>query len=94
MVKNAADGWSAAVAWHRGNPRLVRVRESAPCSSGEVPGTAATADEPDAPATEQGYGTTIIDAAECEARVNNAILDAAQVMHLQRYVTDVQKAMK
>lgn len=82
-------GWLAAVEyWKRHGGRTVRVQPQ-PCVPG-VPGVQAvpaTGPDTDAPPAEQGLGSPVDVAVEqCEARLNNAVLDAAQVIHLQHWI--------
>lgn len=85
--------WQSALDHAARNPRIVRVQ--APCdpsglrSVSSAPGiTAQTAIEP-------GLGASINVAAEdCEVRLNNAVVDAAMVLHLQSWVQQQHEVSK
>lgn len=77
-------GWVAAVDYWRGHP-VVRVQR--PRCAGGVPGVSVTPREPDETAPQSGPGPLRdVTVEECEARLNDAVLDAAQVVHLQQFV--------
>jgi hypothetical protein len=78
-----AAGWAAGLAWHRNNPRLVRVRDS--CSV-PVSASAGGLDERTATQGLSAKADVIFTARECEARLNDGIVDAAQLMALQDWV--------
>ena len=82
--KETTAGWAAAVDYLRSNP--VRVR-GANCHPAESATVSASAGRPEPDAAERGLGaglsTTVeIPAEQCEARLNAAARDAAQVMWL------------
>lgn len=86
-------GWSAAVDWYRKHPRIVRVRvrDNRPA---QVPAISAPAASDDEVATEPRFDTGGITAIECEERLNNAILDAAQVIWLQEWIRQQREVAK
>ena len=89
--RDTADGWAAAVAYWRGRPQLVRVLPAGSCvpQAGAVP---TAAGKPDAPTAEPRPSAIYLTADQCEFRVNNALLDAAQVMHLQNWIQQQHQA--
>lgn len=94
ILADTARGWSAAVDWHRAHPRTVRVLSPAQCylpQAGAVPATPA---EPDARPVEHGSGAVELTAEQCEARINAAVLDAAQVVWLRDFIHQQHEASK
>jgi hypothetical protein len=91
--RETADGWAAAVAWHRAHSRFVRVLPGAGCLSqaGSLP---AAAGGLDAPAAESGLGATVLTTEQCEARINGAVLCAAQVIWLQHHIKQQHEASR
>ena len=82
--KETTAGWAAAVDHLRRNPVSVR---GADCGAAESAAVSASAGRPEPDAAERGLGTGSgapieIPAEQCEARLNNAVNDAAQVMWL------------
>jgi hypothetical protein len=59
-----------------------------------MPGVATPTNSVDETTTQSGFSSRYIEAEECEARVNNAVLDAAQVLHLQNYIEGMRKVCK
>lgn len=93
VLADTANGWAAAVDYWRKHP-VVRVLPAADChlpQAGTVPATPA---EPDARPPEYGLDPIVLTAEQCEARINNAILDAAQVKHLQSWIIQQHEASK
>ena len=84
ISKETTAGWAAAVDHLRRNP--VRVR-GADCGAAESATVSASAGRPEPDAAERGLGAGLstpieIPAEQCEARLNAAARDAAQVMWL------------
>ena len=77
--------WQSALDHATRNPRIVRVQ--APCNpSGLRPVSSAPGLTPQTTA-EHGLGASIhVAVEECEAIANNAVIDAAMVLHLQSWV--------
>ena len=84
VARDSADGWGAAVDYWRNHPRTVTVRVPATCDSTGLRSVPTAAPGLDAAAVEQGHSSEV-DVAECEARLNNAVRDAAQLIHLQNW---------
>ena len=87
-----AEGWSAAVDYWRRNPRIVRV-QSPNCPLPVPAATGLTAPT----SAESGLGATpdvVITVEQCEARINAAVLDAAQLTILQDWIKQQHEASK
>lgn len=67
-------------------PRVIRVRPDN-CSTGAVRTIPATTAKPDAAPIEQESSSTV-NVARCEEIANSAIVDAAQLIHLQQWIKD------
>ena len=96
-IRESSEGWAAAVAYWRDHPRVIRVRND-DNSSTCLPPVPVASSESDGTPIERGSSTAAnapseIDVSECEARLNNAVMDAAQVLHLQAFVLQ-QHAVK
>jgi hypothetical protein len=91
--RETADGWAAAVAWHRAHPRIVRVLPGAGCLP-EAGSLSAAPGGLDAPAAESGLGATVLTTEQCEARINGAVLCAAQVIWLQHHIKQQHEARR
>lgn len=96
---DTAAGWSAAVLWHRAHSRIVRVQQPASGCDGEVSGVPAAPSESAARPTEprldpEQHAALTVSVAECEQRLNNAVMDAAQVMHLANWIKQQHEASK
>lgn len=83
--KETADGWSAAVAWHRAHPRIVRVRGEN-CGAGGIPGLSATASGNAGLRPGSGEGGLEITADQCEALANDSLLDADWIYEMKQFV--------
>lgn len=92
ITADVSTAWSNALDYHRDNPRIVRVQSPASrCEAGLRPDTP-TAFKPDAAAAQSGLDPAInVAAEECEARLNNAVLDAAMVLHLQHWINEMHE---
>jgi hypothetical protein len=88
--RDAAAGWSAAVDYWRGHPRLVRVPGPAGSPACLRPVSAPSGRlAPDARQPGLGAGPdapVAVSVAECESRLNAAVMDAAQVMWLLNWI--------
>jgi hypothetical protein len=93
IARETADGWAAAVAWYRDHPRIVRVLQPSGCVS-QTGAVSASSEGTDATAAQQRPGAIELTAEQCEIRVNNAVLDAAQVIHLQNWIRQQYEASK
>lgn len=91
--RDTADAWASALDHARRSPRLVTVRVPADCSASFVPALPSAGLRPDGAAPQPGLGA-VVDASECEARLNNAVIDAAQVIHLQNFIQLQHEASK
>lgn len=82
VIADVSESWSRALDYSRRN-RVVRVQSNCdPYSLRPVPSTGLKAD-----ATAIEYRpSTVLDASECEDRLNKAVVDAAQVIHLQAFI--------
>ena len=86
VTRDVSVAWADALAYSREHP-VVRVLP-ARCDSRQGTTLPATGLKPDVPTAEPGLGRGISIAVEdCEARLNNAAQDAAQVLMLQRWIT-------
>lgn len=86
-----AEGFRAAVDYWRAHPRTVRVLPIN-CDPGTRAETPSTVWGTDASTAEPAAGAAVLTAGQCEARLNNAILDASQVIWLQTYIAGLCKA--
>jgi hypothetical protein len=87
-ARQVADDYAKARAALAAGPRVVRVRDT--CSgSGILPGVSTASPGIDA-TTEAGT----IDPAQCETYLNAGIADAAQLMFLQQWATQIHEASK
>lgn len=84
-MADAEKRWNLALAHARNNPRLVRVQQPADCGAGGLSPASTAASGLNATAASPGP-FTVLDAAQCEARLTDGILDAAQLAHLQHYL--------
>jgi hypothetical protein len=91
---DTATGWAAAVDWHRRHPRTITVRVPANCGAGEMPGLSVATEQPDAAAAEQEPSPAVITTEQCETYVNQAVLDASQVMWLQSWIRKQHEVSK
>jgi len=85
LIKDTTEGWRAAVDWYRAHPRIIRVLPTADCVSQTGPISASTGQSDDS-SIKQGFDSAVLTPEQCEMRINNAILDAAQLLHLQSWV--------
>lgn len=91
---DAARGWIASVEyWKSRADRIVTVRLPASCGQGTLPIVSEPAARTE-PAVEESRPSASVDVAECEARLNEAIKDAAQLEHLRRWVADQREVGK
>ena len=95
IARESSEGWSAAVDYWRANPRLVRVRDSGNCALLRPVST--PPGQLDARPAQQGLDTDFhaaleVSIAECEKRLNDAVLDAAQLIHIQNWIRDQHAA--
>lgn len=90
VSKNAATGFEAAKSAHAAGAGRIRVQQ---CASGrpEVPAPATVTGEPGSTPTESGHSATI-NVARCEEIANRAVMDAAQVLHLQAWYESMRAA--
>lgn len=84
VTRDVSASWSAALDWQRANPRIVRVRENCSGASG-MPAVSIPASGLNAGTAHGGLGA-VLDAAQCEARLNDAVVDVAQLLHLQHWI--------
>ena len=93
-TRDAAEGWKGAVDyWKSRAGGIVTVRVPVGCEGGmrAVLGTAPGAGH----ASAEPAPSTVVDAAQCETLLNNAVLDAAQVEHLRAaWHAQVKASMK
>jgi hypothetical protein len=91
---HAAEGWESARADLAARPVRVRVQYNN-CSTGGLPPTPVTPGKPDAEAPQLRPNTEIsLTIQECENRVANAVVDAAQLVHLQHFLINQHEAGK
>ena len=84
ITADVSQRWSAALDWQRAHPRIVRVREN--CSgAGGMPAVSIPASGLNAGTAHGGLGA-VLDASQCEARLNDAVVDVAQLLHLQQWI--------
>lgn len=81
-----ADGWAAAVDYWRTQPVADRVRVITPVCPGTVPAVSGAAGKPAQSYVEESRPGATVDAAECEARLNAAVVDAAWIEHVKEWV--------
>ena len=87
ITADVSHAWATSLDWYKRNPRTVRVHADS-CPTGLRPLPAPTFGPVERP-IEPGLGASAdvaISVEECEARVNNAVLDAAQVLHLVDWI--------
>lgn len=81
-------------AWAAARRPVVRVLPARGCVPQAGP-VSATAGQPDAPTAEQRLDSAIVVAAdECQVRLENAVMDAAQVRWLEQWIKDQHEASK
>ena len=89
---DTAKGWAAAVDYWRRNPRIVRVQSpNCPLPVPNTTGLTTGASE------EPRFGATsdvVLTVEQCEARINAAVLDAAQLTILQAWIKQQHEAAK
>ena len=88
VTADVSKAWSAALNHQRANPRIIRVRDTSGCTTGLRPLPNATG-LVDATTEEQRFGPggdVAISIAQCEQVANDAIVDAAHLLHLQEWV--------
>ena len=88
--KGAAAGFEAATRAHSGGAGRIRVQQC-PGGGAKVPVPAAPTGGAGEAATER-RPDTVIDAARCEEIANRAVMDAAQVLHLQSLYEALRQA--
>lgn len=86
-----AKGWANSLAWHRNNPRIVRVRDN--CGV-QVPGTPGGIDGRPPHQRLGAGGDATLTASQCETRLNDALGDAAQLMALQAWIKQQNQVTK
>ncbi len=87
ISKDAAAGYEAAIAAHSRGSGRIRVQQC-PGGGAKVPAPAATTGGAGEAATEH-RPDTVVDAARCEEIANRAVMDAAQVLHLQKFYNEI-----
>lgn len=87
VTADVSRSWASALDWYRKHPRIVRVRTPASCGATDLrPVPTSTGLTPPTGA-ESALGTTVDTAVEqCEDLLNRAVMDAAQLTHLQEWV--------
>lgn len=85
ITADVSQRWADALAWERAHPRVVRVRDET-CGSGSgvssIPASSAGLNAGTAHSGLSAYLT----ASQCEERLNQAVMDAAQLMWLQQWI--------
>lgn len=86
----ADDAFASVARLHAAGTSAIRVQQPACPGVGKVSPTPAHARELEPAAVERGLGSAVDEAVtltveQCEQRVNNAVLDAAQVLHIQNW---------
>lgn len=93
--RETGDAWAAALAADRAARPVVRVRLPADCSVGQMPTVPAATGLSASATSESGLRRDVVIAvAECEARLNNAAQDAAQVLMLQQWLRATHEASR
>lgn len=90
ISKDAAAGYEAAIAAHSRGSGRIRVQQC-PGGGAKVPAPATVTGEPGSTPTESGHSATI-NVARCEEIANRAVMDAAQVLHLQAWYESMRAA--
>lgn len=88
VTADVSKAWAAALNHARANPRIVRVRDTS-CGASSLSSVSATGLKPDATSVEQEFGAradVALSVAQCEEVANNAVMDAAALLHLQAWV--------
>lgn len=93
ITADVSQRWADALAWQRANPRVVRVRDEACGSGGGMSGLSTASAGLDVGTAHSGLGAYLT-AAQCEERLNQAVLDAAQLMWLQEWIREQQRVSK
>lgn len=91
ISKDAAAGYEAAIAAHTRGSGRIRVQQC-PSHRAGVPAPAAAADKPEQATVEPGHSTGRAEAVSverCEEIANRAVMDAAQVLHLQKFYNEI-----
>ena len=81
-----AEGWAAAVDYWRTQPVADRVRVITPVCPNPVSAVSKPAGESGEPHVGEHRPGAVVDVAECEARLNAAVLDAAWIEHVKVWV--------
>lgn len=88
--KETAQGWGAAVDYWRNRPPIT-VRVPTGCNPSGLRPNATSTEGLNAASAQQGFSAAV-DVAQCEMRLNNAVFDAAKLIHLQQWVEDQHAA--
>lgn len=96
VSKDAAVGYEAAIAAHARGTGRIRVQQC-PGNRAGMPVPAAAADKPEQATVEPGHSTgraeaVSVSAERCEEIANRAVMDAAQVLHLQAFYNGIRAA--
>ena len=93
-ARQDAEGWAAARRDLAARPVRVRVQYNN-CSTGGLSPTPVTPGKPDAETPQLRPDTEIsLTVSECEDKVANAVVDAAQLVHLQHFLINQHEAGK
>ena len=87
------ESWQSALAVLAAKRSAAHIRVQPDSDKGRVSAVSITAGKSDA-ATPELLADPSISVAECEVRVNNAVQDAAQVVHLQDFIVKQREASK
>jgi vacuolar-type H+-ATPase subunit H len=96
ISKDAAAGFEAATHAHSGGAGRIRVQQC-PGGGAKVPAAAHVAGEPGAASAERRLDSErdealSVSAERCEEIANRAVMDAAQVLHLQAFYNGIRAA--
>lgn len=99
ILEDTARDWAAVLDHVSSRPPVVRVQQPASGCDGEVSGVPAAPSESAARPAEprldpEQHAALAVSVAECEQRLNNAVMDAAQVMHLANWIKQQHEASK
>jgi hypothetical protein len=94
ISQQSSDAWAAALAYSRRHP-VVRVLPRPDCDSGKGTSVSTAIEGLDVGTAQRGLGQEVVIAVEqCEARLNNAAIDAAQVITLIDWIRKTHEASK
>jgi hypothetical protein len=94
ISQQSSDAWAAALAYSRSHP-VVRVLPRPDCNKGTSTSVSVTGLKPTQETAQFGLGREVVIAVEeCQQRLENAAVDAAQVITLIEWIRKTHEASK